>query len=1081
MHRMTLRLRLAPGVLAAAVSAALFGGILPATPSHAVSAPRSTYIVELAAEPLAAYDGGIRAYAATSPAATGRPLDRASFDARRYAAYLDASQGRALELARAASAPVMYHYRAAFPGFAARLTPDEVARLRRAPGVRAVTPDGVSHPMAVDDGGGDGGDEDDAEPDERLGRDGAAYLGLPDGLWSDLGGPDEAGEGVIVGVLDTGIYPEHPSFADEPDGGAYLGPAYSPPNVWRGACQSGEEFAVTACNNKLIGARFFVEGFGPENIHEEEFLSPRDADGHGSHTAATAAGNYGVDPRIAGNDLGIPYISGIAPRAYVAAYKICWTGRAETGREVDDSCTTSDTVAAIDAAVTDGVDVINYSVGSSTPAVFGPTERAFLFAVDAGVFVAAAAGNDGPEPGSVGSPTSVPWVTSVAASTLARSFETTVRVTPPDDSEADPVRTRGASMTLGLPSTPLIDSVAVVAAGAAVADAELCLPGTLDPAAVQGKAVLCKRGNNPRVEKGEVVRDAGGVGMVLYNATADEELAADGHVVPAAHVTLADGEAIKALLAGGPGAELTLGGGEESAAPGDVMAAFSSRGPQTAVPDLPKPDLSAPGVNIVAADTPNPAGEEPPDGELFQSISGTSMSTPHVAGAAALLTQVDPSRSPAAIKSALMTTADTTMVKEDGKTPADPFDRGAGRIDPNRAATPGLVLDADLDDYARYLEGQDPRIVPGDLPPLAAADLNLPAVSFGSFTGVATTSRTFTSVEDDRTSWTVAVEGVPGLQAAAAPEAFELEPGQSQTVELRFTLAGAPTDQYTFGAVVLTGASGERTVHLPVSIRPVKIAPARLTTVTTDQAAGSSPLTARVGYSGDLSAMGWGLAPPRVLPGETVGFGKDAPPFEPGPGVDVHDVQVPPGTQLVAAETANVDGGNPDTDLDLFLFHDDEGNGFDEEDRIAASADADSDETIVLPLPAPGAYRFGIVGFKTQDPVSTYDFTTWVVADPSPDDPATPSTAPGLAVRGDPLPVAPGDTVTLALEWSNMSADGVYLGIVTFFDSAAPDPHSPLTHSIVRIAKGAAAVSSGAPATPLRRPPGRASPGPPGG
>ena len=1061
MHRMRLRLRVAPGLLAAALPAGLVGGILSAPPSHAVSAPRSTYIVELAAEPLAAYDGGIRGYAATSPAATGRPLDRAGFDARRYAAYLDAGQSRVLERAGAASVPVTYRYRAAFPGFAARLTDAEVARLRATPGVRAVTRDGLSHPMAVEDGGAG----EDSGPDRRLGRDGAAYLGLPDGLWRDLGGPEQAGEGVIVGVLDTGIYPEHPSFADEPEGDGgrrYIGPAYDPPPVWRGACRAGEEFAVTDCNDKLIGARFFVEGFGAENIHEEEFLSARDADGHGSHTAATAAGNYGVDPEIAGNDLGIPYISGIAPRAYVAAYKICWTGRGEAGREVDDSCTTSDTVAAIDAAVSDGVDVINYSVGSSTPAVFGPTERAFLFAVDAGVFVAAAAGNDGPDPGSVGSPTSVPWITSVAASTLARSFETTVRVAPPGRSELDPVRTDGATMSGALPSTPLVDSVTVPAAGAAPADAELCLPGTLDAAAVAGKAVLCKRGKNPRVEKGEVVRDAGGVGMVMYNATADEELAADVHVLPAAHVTLADGEAIKALLAEGPGVTVRLGGGREAASPGDVMAAFSSRGPQSAVPDVPKPDLSAPGVNIVAADTPTPAGDEPADGEIFQSISGTSMSTPHVAGAAALLTQHDPARSPAAIKSALMTTADTTLVKQDGSTPADPFDRGAGRIDPTRAAAPGLVLEAGLDDYARYLEGQDPQIVPGDLPPLAPADLNLPAISFGSFTGVAATSRTFTAVDDDRTSWTVTVDGLDGIAVTPAPAAFDVDPGQSQTIGLTFTQAGAPMDQYVFGALVLTSGDG-RTARLPVSIRPVKVAPVPLIKLTTDQAAGTHPITARVGYSGDLSALGWGLAAPRVLARETIGYGKDAPPFEAGPGVTVHDVSVPPGTQLLGAETANVDGGNLDTDLDLFLFHDDEGDGFDAEDEIASSADTDADETVVHPLPAPGAYRFSIVGYKTQDPVTTYDFTTWMAADPSPDDPSTPSTAPGLAVSGDPLPVAPGGTVTLHLEWSNMPADGTYLGLVTFFDSAAPDPRLPLTHSIVRIAKGATAVAAAPP------------------
>ncbi|MGH9004654.1 MAG: S8 family serine peptidase, partial [Acidimicrobiia bacterium] len=412
-------------------------------------------------------------------------------------------------------------------------------------------PDRVSHPSAAepDQAGGD------TEPDPTLGRDGAAFLGLPQGLWKDLGGPEAAGAGIIVGVLDTGIHPEHPSFADEPrdaDGRRlYRGPAYESPPVWRGQCQAGEEFVVTACNNKLIGARYFIEGFGPENLHPDEFLSPRDADGHGSHTAATAAGNYGVDPVIAGNDLGLPYISGIAPRAYVAAYKVCWNRKEapEPTPGVPDqgSCNDSDTVAAIDAAVADGVDVINYSVGTPTATVIGPVERAFLFATDAGVFVANSTGNSGPEPSTVGAPAAVPWVTSVAASSLARDFKSTVEVSP-GEGGGEPVSTTGATLSGGVGPAPLVDSVKVPLAGVAADQAELCMPNSLDPATVKDSIVLCKRGTNPRVEKGKVVADAGGVGMILYNSDATQELVADVHHLPAVQVTFADGEAIKGLL-----------------------------------------------------------------------------------------------------------------------------------------------------------------------------------------------------------------------------------------------------------------------------------------------------------------------------------------------------------------------------------------------------------------------------------------------------------------------------------------------------------------------------------------------------
>ncbi len=1035
-----------------AVGAAILAlSVVPATPTGAASGRRSSFIVELAVPPLAAYGEGVATLSSLPDAA------------RSYQAFIAGRQHQVLRQAAAGAAPVTYDYRIAFPGFAARLTEAEAARLAADPAVRTVSPDGISHPTAAPHQAGDDGQAGDGgQVDNTLGRDGAAFLGLPDGLWKDAGGPSQAGAGIVIGVLDTGIYPEHPSFAAQPrdDAGKrlYQGPAYEPPPVWRGACQAGEEFPVTACNNKLIGARYFVDGFGRENLHPDEYLSPRDADGHGSHTAATAAGNYGVDPQIGGYDLGVPYISGIAPRAWLAAYKVCWTRKEEPaptpGQPGQGSCNDSDTVAAVDAAVADGVDVINYSVGTDTAALIGPVERAFLFASDAGVFVANSTGNSGPKPSSVGSPAAVPWVTAVAASSLARKFESTLEVTP-ERGQGEPVSTTGATLSGGVGPAPLVDSVTVPLAGVAADQAELCLPGSLDPAAVKDRVVLCKRGNNPRVEKGKVVAEAGGVGMILYNSDAAQEVVADFHYLPAVQVTLADGQAIKALLAAGPGVEAEIGGAKAVAAPPDVLAAFSARGPQAPVPDIPKPDVSAPGVNILAANTPTPAGDVARKGELFQSISGTSMASPHVAGAAALLLQRDPGRSPAALKSALMTTADPVVLREDGKTPADVFDAGSGRIDPNRAGEPGLVLEVGLNDYARYLEGQDPTVVDGDLAPLAASDLNLPAVSFGSFTGTATTTRTFTSVDDAPATWNVTVTGMGGLDVAVNPPAFEVAPDQSQPVGLTLTLTTAPLDAYTFGALVLTNPADGRTVRLPLSVRPVRIAAPAKAAIPTDAASGSAPVRARSGFQGDLSALGWGLAPPRVLPGETAATFGGAPNFTPSAGVDVFDVTVPAGAQVLAADVANADGGAKDTDLDLYLFYDDEGNGFDPTDELAKSADADAAESIAIPRPAPGAYRFSVVGFKTRDPVSTYDFTSWVGADPSPDDPSTPSSAPGLEVRGDPRPVVFGQEVALELVWSGLPADGVYLGLVTFHDSAAPDPTDPKAITLVWITKRA--------------------------
>jgi hypothetical protein len=308
-------------------------------------------------------------------------------------------------------------------------------------------------------------------------------------------------------------------------------------------------------------------------------------------------------------------------------------------------------------------------------------------------------------------------------------------------------------------------------------------------------------------------------------------------------------------------------------------------------------------------------------------------------------------------------------------------------------------------------------------------------------------------VDDAPSTWNAAFTGLAGLDVALSPPAFEVAPGQSQAVQLTLTLAGAPLDTYTFGAVVLTNAADGRTVRLPVSVRPVRIAAPAKAAIPTDAASGHAPVRARAGYHGDLTALGWGLAPPRPLPGETVATANGAPNFTPSAGVDVFDVTVPDGAQVLAADVGNADGGAKDIDLDLFLFYDDDGDGFDAGDALAQSADADAEESIAVPRPAAGAYRFSVVGFKTKDPVSTYDFTSWVGADPTPDDPTTPSSAPGLEVRGDPRSVDFGQEVELELVWSGLPADGVYLGLVTFHDSAAPDPADPKALTLVRITK----------------------------
>ncbi len=1034
-------------------SAVAVAAVALALPAGAQAAGAKTYIVQLKDAPLASYTGGVKGIRGTSPKVTGRKLKVDSANGLDYRAFLASRQKAVLDLLSGARPAVIDSYRNAFAGFAAKLTADQADQLRKSPGVANVFEDELLQP-ATDDS------------DERLGGpfgDGAAYLRLTDpvvGLWNTLGGPaaaDGAGSGVIVGVVDTGIQPGHPSFADTPEDG-YIGDEFQAPEVWDGACQAGTGFRTSDCNNKLIGARYFVDGFGRNNLDPESFLSPRDDDGHGTHTASTAAGNYGVDPVIDGNDLGVDLISGISPRSYVAAYKVCWNGNLVTSPA---GCSSVDSVAAIDQAVADGVDVINFSVGSNSSRVLDANGAAFLGAFDAGVFVANSAGNAGPGASTVGSPASVPWLTTVGADTLHRAFTSRVTVTRPDE----PFSVKGASVTNELPDSPLADAANSARAGVPAANAELCMDNTLDPAKVAGKVVLCLRGNNARINKSHNVMRAGGVGMILYNASDAQDLDTDTHWVPSAHVNNTNGRRIKDAIARGDASASLTAGSADSDNQEKVVAAFSSRGPQTAVPDIAKPDVVAPGVQILAgaADRPAPTTELRP-GQVFQAIQGTSMASPHVAGAGALLTQAHPTLSPAEIKSQLMETANPNVVKENGVTPATVFDQGSGEIDPNKAANSGLVLDATTDDYLSYLEFVDPSIVSGDIPKLRSSDLNLASISFSKVAGSDTTTRVFKSIDSSATRWTISFEAIPGVRAElVSPEQFfTIKPGQTQAVTVKLTNVSAPLDAYVQGALVLT--SGARKVRIPISVNPVALAPPTKLSVSTGTAGGSQDITLKTGYTGSLSGLGWGLATPDIQAGKRISATTGNPnPSGTDPGTQLYPVTVPAGSQLISTRLSNVDGGDPNTDLDLFLYRDPNGDGnFSDGVLVAASAGGDSNESISVPFPATaGKYAVAVVGFATRTGGSVYDLSTWVVSDTTPDDA---SGGPGITVTGDPVSVTNGGTATLHLNWANVADNGTYMGLVTYHQSATPNTGDIAAFSLVELTRTGAATPSPAPA-----------------
>ena len=444
-----------------------------------------------------------------------------------------------------------------------------------------------------------------------------------------------------------------------------------------------------------------------------------------------------------------------------------------------------------------------------------------------------------------------------------------------------------------------------------------------------------------------------------------------------------------------------------------------------------------------------PAALKP--GRLFQVISGTSMSSPHVAGAGALLTQLHPTFSSAALKSSLMTSADADVKREDGTTQADPFDAGSGQIDPNAAADPGLVLDASTDDYFEYLEAVG--VVAGDGQPIQPADLNLASISNSAVAGSASTSRTFTSVDSAATRWTVEVQGVDGFTVTPSIDEFTIKPGQSREIGLDILVGDAPLEEYAFGALVLS--DGERTVRLPISLRPTALAAPPAVGIETDQESGSQTISVRAGFTGQLSAAGLGLAAPDVKAGETVGLspsgGQD--PGGEEPGTKMYTFDVPDPSQLFTTRLANVDGGDTSTDLDMYVYRDaNDDEAFDLTELIDFSASASSDEQVQLPDPEPGRYGVEIVGFATQTPVSTFDLETWVVSDATPDD--EPGDGPALKVSGEPATVATADEVDLSVDWSDVKAKGTYMGVVTYHDGATP-ADDRLGSTIVELVKTA--------------------------
>ncbi|MDX3453920.1 S8 family peptidase [Streptomyces sp. ME02-8801-2C] len=963
-----------------------------------------TYLVQMADAPVATY-------AKTAPA-PGKRLNTRTGAVRDYVEHLKRQREKVLD--EVPGVRPLYSYRYVFNGFAAHLTARQANALARTPGVVSLARNEARQVDATTDTTDSAATAGTAAASSGTSATGslpvpdtAKFLGLkdPGGLYSKVpGGQANAGRGLIIGVIDTGIAPDNPSLAALPEPRP---DAEVIAKKWKGSCDPGADQAhQVTCNNKVIGAQYFNKGLA--DPIDSDWASPRDSDAHGTHTATTAAGNIDVPATVP--DTGISgRISGLAPAARIAAYKACW----------HDGCWSVDLVAAYDKAVADGVDVINYSIGGGNGERTNIPEYTAMFnAAKAGVFVSTSAGNSGP--GTVSN--NVPWVTTTAASSHDLDYRTTI--TLGDGTSYTGTGTSGSAV----PSAPLVDAAKAALAGADPANAELCKADSLDPAKIKGAIVLCKRGDNARVDKSAQVKVAGGAGMVLYNANTTDETDADGHSVPSVHLDNASGLAVKAYADSASGATADLGAAKGVHQEAPEVTGFSSGGPDlTSGGDQLKPDITAPGLNIVAGTTPG-GGDGAFKGEQGL-MSGTSMSSPHVAGLALLLRQAHPDWSPMEIKSALMTTATTKdeageAIRRAGSDgPATPLDYGSGHVVPNTADNPGLVYDSNSADWTSYMCALGDKPVTADgsdvcatAREIDASDLNTPNISVGDLTGRQTVTRTVTNVTATTGVYTAKLQTPHGYKAEVTPKRLVVPAGGSATYKVTFTRTDAAFGDWVYGSVTLSDKDGHR-VRSAVALRAKQLtAPG---TATGENATGSVVLSPQAGWKGTFTTKVNGLYAGTTKTGTLTGT---APDFGPPPAQLTSasvktEITVPEGTALarVALRSADL---LPGSDVDLWVF--------DKDRNLLSHPDEGNDEQVDL---GPGTYTVYVNQFALPEGVTGQPYTlhTWLIG---------PTTKPDRQATATPAKrkVTQGDIVRATVSWHGLTPGSAYVGLVEYGD-----------------------------------------------
>nr|XP_019705465.1 subtilisin-like protease SBT2.5 [Elaeis guineensis] len=673
------------------------------------------------------------------------------------------------------------------------------------------------------------------------------YIGISAGVWPHLGGAERSGDGIVIGMIDTGINPDHPSFANlRPQPASNL-------TRFKGRCEVGDEFPLAACNGKIVGAQHFARAAiaaGDFNA-TRDYASPFDADGHGSHTSSIAAGNYRIAVLSKGYNYG--YASGMAPGARIAAYKAVYSFGGYM----------SDVVAAVDKAVEDGVDILSLSIGPSAvppgPAAFlNILEVELLFAAKAGVSVIQAVGNGGPASSSILSFS--PWVTSVAASTTDRKYNNSIIL-----GTGQSLPGTGLSpATMEKEFFPIAAAEDVCSRNTSFLVVQNCQhPDPFIPELVRGKLIVCTYISEfiyapTSIEAiASTIQEIGAVGFIItMDRSYDSEPPVDStSTLSVPGIVLSSREASQALweyydsntvrgINGGVahfGATGRILDGRRAiyTGQGPAIASYSSRGPDVnnalmETADVLKPNIMAPGSAIWAAWSPKSDNNQNAIGQEFALQSGTSMATPHVAGVAALIKQKHPNWSPAAITSAMMTSADVTdrsgsPMRSQGNevATATPFDYGAGAINAARAIDPGLILDIAFKNYIQFLcavpgvDDESVRRAVGLGCPAArsewCSDLNTPSVTVANLVGSRTVVRRVTSVAGFEETYQVAVKDEPaGVEVAVRPQEFTIGPNESRNIKIMLKAREA-TNAYAFGELVLNG-DRKHVVRIPLAI-----------------------------------------------------------------------------------------------------------------------------------------------------------------------------------------------------------------------------------------------------------------------